>query len=233
MEEDRLSPQRAIDAVRKWYDNKLANNLLYSMMKGLDPSGGLYIKAISDTFYSDGQWHDLNDDGKITEDEQIKVKRINRERCLITLIAAAEQRAALGVHLGLGLMAKLSIGEVEDILLLTGMYAGVSKYLGGFKVLEVVNDTYQGLELRLRGHTPTKDPDIQKGYLEEDEDLAAFFPGDFRALAVGGVLQDGTTIDKGFGVASVVLFIIANRIHPPPVSWPSGIVTPNRMNEYW
>jgi alkylhydroperoxidase/carboxymuconolactone decarboxylase family protein YurZ len=74
----------------------------------------------------------------------LPVLPIDRERCLIALIAERRETLNLAVHIYMGLMNGLSPAEVANVLALTGIYGGISAYIRGIRVAE---QTFKVLEV--------------------------------------------------------------------------------------
>lgn len=65
---------------------------------------------------------------------------IDRERCLISILATRKERLNLAIHIYMGLMYGLSPAEVANTLALTGTYSGISDYIFGMSVAAATGD---------------------------------------------------------------------------------------------
>jgi len=82
-----------------------------------------YNAAVTHAFYGD-----LPSDTRSTR-EALSVQ--DRERCLIALLCSRGVPETLAVHIYLGLMEGISVEEVANILMLTGMYTGIDRFVTG------------------------------------------------------------------------------------------------------
>jgi hypothetical protein len=95
---------------------------------------GMYIEAVRNGFYN-----------RATE----LVPGRYRECAVVALLASQGADANLGYHLFIAAMVGISVNDVYDILLLTGIYAGVSRLTAALRVAratfdEVINAANQG-----------------------------------------------------------------------------------------
>jgi len=72
---------------------------------------------------------------------------VDRERCLIALIAGRRETLNLAVHIYMGLMTGLSPAEVANVLALSGVYTGLSAYVRGIRVADTTLKILAGLTL--------------------------------------------------------------------------------------
>jgi hypothetical protein len=61
---------------------------------------------------------------------------VDRERCLILLIASRQETLTLAIHIYMGLALGLTVAEVANVLALAGVYSGISAYVRGIRVAE-------------------------------------------------------------------------------------------------
>jgi alkylhydroperoxidase/carboxymuconolactone decarboxylase family protein YurZ len=89
--------------------------ILSSGIPGLDDRTTEYVHAIRSAFY----------EGSLT------LKPIDRERCLIALLASRDAGLNLAIHIYCGLMEDLSPQEIADTIFLGGIYTGVDRISDG------------------------------------------------------------------------------------------------------
>jgi alkylhydroperoxidase/carboxymuconolactone decarboxylase family protein YurZ len=86
-----------------------------------------YVTAVGDAFFGD-----LPEDTGPMWRSTLSIQ--DRERCVITLLASQRAVLELAIHVYLAVMEGLSPEEVANILMLTGMYAGLDSFSHGLRV---------------------------------------------------------------------------------------------------
>jgi alkylhydroperoxidase/carboxymuconolactone decarboxylase family protein YurZ len=122
---------------------------------------GEYVRAIADQFYGDLPPDDPPEHARIPRDA-LSVR--DRERCLIGILAVRDAKYNLAVHIYLALMNEVSPEEVANILLLAGMYGGVSTLTDG---LDVEVTTLKFLKALVDGCLPLTPPNVLVGLRPE------------------------------------------------------------------
>ncbi len=110
-----------LDALRQGYKREVMIQTARDTLSQIYPPGAGYIGAIMDSLYT-GE----------------PISPMDRERCIISLLATAQGQMPLAVHIYWGMMAGLSLDEVAHTFLLTGAYCGVDKYTTGLLTLQKV-----------------------------------------------------------------------------------------------
>jgi alkylhydroperoxidase/carboxymuconolactone decarboxylase family protein YurZ len=88
----------------------------------LHPGAGPYVEGIARALYPTGT-------------NVAPLAPVDRERCVLALLAARGGRFTLAMHVYVGLMEGLAAEEVAHILLLAGVYAGIGAFADGLQVL--------------------------------------------------------------------------------------------------
>lgn len=125
----------AAATLRATFSLDAVNHTLSALFaKGLADSGfvvdaasptGLYIEAISSGFYDRGS--------------QLLPGRY-RECAVVSLLASQGDGPNLAIHLFLALMTGISANDTYDLLLLTGVYAGVNRLTSSLKIAHLTFD---------------------------------------------------------------------------------------------
>jgi len=82
-----------------------------------DAPQGLFARAVEFAFYRQSR----------ANDGVAHVTAANRERCLVTLLAAHGNAFQLAVHVYVGLMEGITPEELADLVFLAGIYAGIAR----------------------------------------------------------------------------------------------------------
>ena len=85
-----------------------------------------YVTAVGDAFYGD-----LPEDTGPSWRSTLSIQ--DRERCVIALLASQYAELELAIHVYLAVMEGMSPEEVANILMLTGMYAGLDAFSKGLR----------------------------------------------------------------------------------------------------
>ncbi len=127
--ENILSSER-LAALRGAYNTPEGSGEMNAILRGTLPDlyarSKPYIDAILEIFY--GQ---LPDD---MHTDRPALSAPDRERCIIALLAVQHGGFVLAIHIYLALMLGLSATEIAHILLLAGVYGGVSTFAEGITV---------------------------------------------------------------------------------------------------
>ena len=92
-------------------------------LAGRYPGAAAIWEALRDGFYWPGEE---------------RLPPVDRERCIISLLAQQRANGELAIHFYWGLMEGLEVEEMADILVLAGHYAGISLYSNAIALLEQV-----------------------------------------------------------------------------------------------
>jgi alkylhydroperoxidase/carboxymuconolactone decarboxylase family protein YurZ len=103
-----------LEMLRTAYREQEVVQILSSGIPALDDRTAEYISSIRRAFY----------EGTAMEPKE-------RERCLIAVLASRDAGLNLAIHIYLGLMERLSPGEIADIIFLGGIYTGVDRISDG------------------------------------------------------------------------------------------------------
>lgn len=126
---DILTPN-ALAMLRTAYGNgDDMTRVLAAALPALYPPAREYVDAIGDAFYP------LQ--GAIPG----PLTAANRERCLVTLLAARGAKRNLAIHVYMALMAGIPAAEICHILLLVGAYAGVESLAGALATAKTTFET--------------------------------------------------------------------------------------------
>lgn len=121
-----LHPTR-LDALRAGYSDKALNELFDAVLPNLYKPSKKYIETILDAFD-----HNRPSDASPTRKA---LSPPDRERCIVALLASRGETFTLAMHIYTGLMVGLTPQEIANILMLTGVYAGVSTFTDGLLIL--------------------------------------------------------------------------------------------------
>jgi len=110
---------------RDAYDPVQMASVLGTFFAEAHPASLPYVAAIGSVFYA-------APDGEPAPRERLAA--VDRERCLVALLAARGSTVGLAIHIYLALMQGVSAGEVADILFLTGVYTGIDNFAEALKV---------------------------------------------------------------------------------------------------
>ncbi|MBX9606333.1 MAG: carboxymuconolactone decarboxylase family protein [Gammaproteobacteria bacterium] len=105
------------------YTSEEANDFLAKSLKTRAPYAHLLVDAIDQHFYSGSNGLPL------------RLPAPGRERVLVALLASRGATSALAIHVYLALAHGVELGEIEDILLLVGAYAGIDHFVAAQDVL--------------------------------------------------------------------------------------------------
>jgi alkylhydroperoxidase/carboxymuconolactone decarboxylase family protein YurZ len=83
------------------------------------PTADGFVGAIERAFYAGGA-----------------LTAANRERCIVALLAAREERHFLAIHVYLALMEGVAPEEIADVVFLSAVYTGVPALTRGIAVVE-------------------------------------------------------------------------------------------------
>ncbi len=114
---DQILTQDDLRKLRDGFDKEQLNAILGGTLPKVYPPATEYTDAIMSSFYSPSRSTELDD--------------VNRERCIITLLAAKDAGFTLAIHIYIGLMLEIPPNEIAHILMLVGTYAGVESFTGG------------------------------------------------------------------------------------------------------
>ncbi len=103
----------ALRDLRRAYDDTAMTNALGAALPARYPAAQEYVDAIAHAFYASPTGAPL------------PLAALDRERCLIAVLAARGARLNLAIHVYIGLMLGLPPTQICHILLLIGAYAGV------------------------------------------------------------------------------------------------------------
>jgi alkylhydroperoxidase/carboxymuconolactone decarboxylase family protein YurZ len=107
-----------LKTLRGRYDRDAMTNLLSSGIPRLDRHTIKYIHSIRKAFY-----------------DSSRLKPVDRERCLIGILASRDSGLNLALHIYIGLMEDLSPDDVADVIFLGGIYTGVDRISDGLDTL--------------------------------------------------------------------------------------------------
>lgn len=104
--------------LRRQYDQQSAGVVFGAVLPMLYPPVTDYIEAVGSTLYPEwGQGQPA-----------CPIKPADRERCLLTLLGSRQETLNLAVHIYLALVNEISPGEIAHILVLAGIYSGMSSF---------------------------------------------------------------------------------------------------------
>jgi alkylhydroperoxidase/carboxymuconolactone decarboxylase family protein YurZ len=130
---DHLPPLK-LEVLRRAYVRGDALALLNAVLPATYDNALEYSEAVADAFYG-GLPEDATPGWRATLSVQ------DRERCIITLLASRRAELELAIHIYLALMEHVSVEEIANILMLTGMYSGLDNFSRGLRVEAKVLDT--------------------------------------------------------------------------------------------
>ena len=108
-----------LEQLRAAYDPQLAVGAARAALTQADPAGEAYLGAFIEQMY---------------KPEPLAPR--DRERCMIVMLAARQERFTLAVHLYWGLMEGLELPEIKQTLVLGGGFTGISTYSMGLATLK-------------------------------------------------------------------------------------------------
>jgi alkylhydroperoxidase/carboxymuconolactone decarboxylase family protein YurZ len=109
------------------YTTALMTAAISSSLPALYPAAAPYLGGVMTSFYGD-----LPSDSIARERKELSL--LDRERCLIAILASQNDHGALAIHMYFALMEGLSSAEIAHILLLSGTYTGISHFSRGLFV---------------------------------------------------------------------------------------------------
>ena len=127
-------PLLKLEVLRRAYVRADAVAVLNAVLPATYDNALQYAQAVADAFYGN-----LPEDTSSGWRTTLSVQ--DRERCIITLLASRRAELELAIHIYLALMESVSIDEVANILMLTGMYSGLDTFSRGLRVEAKVLDT--------------------------------------------------------------------------------------------
>ena len=139
--QDYLSPAD-LKKLQGDYTRAEMDGLLKGVLPRIYEPSHEYLDAISHRFLGDLP----SDDAANRTRKTLSIQ--DRERCIISLLAARGENFTLGLHIYIALMEGISPEEVANILLLAGIYTGVDNLARGL-LTEVA--TLTGLKELLSG----------------------------------------------------------------------------------
>lgn len=107
---DRLDDTH-ITVLRQGYDEAMLRRAAVETVGGFFAPGGTWLDFVRDEIYGTD-----------------RMKPVDRERCLITLLASRPSPLTLGVHVYWGIAAGLSLDEIGQAIMLSGTYTGIDNY---------------------------------------------------------------------------------------------------------
>ena len=117
-----------LEVLRGGYNGVLMREATRKALNDAYPGGAGFINGLLDDLYQgEGLSH------------------LDRERCLIAVLAGRGEALTLGIHIYWGLMEGMSPDEVSHTLLLAGAYQGVPVYATGLLVLRKASAMLKGL----------------------------------------------------------------------------------------
>jgi alkylhydroperoxidase/carboxymuconolactone decarboxylase family protein YurZ len=118
-----------LKSLRTAYSDESADELLRDETPKLYGPAAAYFGAVVETYYLPAAAKfDANG-------ERTTLDPLDRQRVVIALQAATGQEAPLAIHIYIGLMLGLTVDEIANILLLTGVYSGVPNFFTGLGTL--------------------------------------------------------------------------------------------------
>ena len=122
-----LTPEE-LQALRGGYKNEVLREASRQALNGRNPAGADFVNGVIDTLYQ-GE----------------PLSHVDRERCLIAVLAGRQEPLTLAVHIYWGLMEGLGPEEVGHTLVLAGAYQGIPVYATGLLALEKTTAMLKGL----------------------------------------------------------------------------------------
>ena len=120
-----------LEVLRGGYNGVLMREATRKALNDAYPGGAGFINGLLDDLYQgEGLSH------------------LDRERCLIAVLAGRGEALTLGIHIYWGLMEGMSPDEVSHTLLLAGAYQGVPVYATGL----LGSSTWRSVARGLRRH---------------------------------------------------------------------------------
>ncbi len=142
---DQILTADDLSKLKRGFDKAQLNALLGGTLPKVYPPASGYIEAIMSGFYAQDRTTELDD--------------VNRERCIISLLAAKDAGFTLAIHFYIALMLDISPNEIAHILMLVGTYAGVESFTGGLPKLLKTQGALK--ELLISSDAPTV-PEVYK-----------------------------------------------------------------------
>jgi alkylhydroperoxidase/carboxymuconolactone decarboxylase family protein YurZ len=123
--------------LKKGYDREKVVKYMGNALPLLYEPSKAYISAITGTFTGD-----LPDED---EEGRDRLSRLDRERCIIALLASRGEESTLAIHIYIAMAEGVTPDEIANIILLTGVYSGVSNFTNGLGVLLKMTTVLRGL----------------------------------------------------------------------------------------
>jgi alkylhydroperoxidase/carboxymuconolactone decarboxylase family protein YurZ len=105
-----------LETLKKAYSSADMTKMLSSGMPALDEATQEYVTSIRDSFYG----------GSGTT-----MTTLDRERCLIAVLASRDGGFNLALHIYIALMEGLTPEQIADVIFLSGIYTGVDRISDG------------------------------------------------------------------------------------------------------
>jgi alkylhydroperoxidase/carboxymuconolactone decarboxylase family protein YurZ len=122
-----------IQSLRAKFSEDAMDAALTAALPAVYPVAQGYVQAIASAFAQN-----LPED--LASGPRLRLSAADRERILIALLGAREERVNLAVHLYYAVGLGIRLQEILHILLLTGVYTGIPAFASA---VEVVGDTFQ------------------------------------------------------------------------------------------
>ncbi len=120
--------------LRRQYDPRKAGEIFGGVLPQLYPPATGYIDAVGSTLYGDWQSGPTG-----------PLKPENRERCILTVLGSRQENRNLAIHIYLALMYGVSPAEIAHILVLAGIYSGISSFAHSIGIEVVTLTKLKGL----------------------------------------------------------------------------------------
>ena len=127
-----LAPDH-LAALRAAYSVDEMHRILGAFFPHVHPPTTEYIAAVMNAFYSEAPPDDA--------EPRPVLPAVDRERCLIAILAGRGADLNFAIHVYMGLMHGLTPEEIANVLFLVGVYTGVDNFAQGLKAELTVLET--------------------------------------------------------------------------------------------
>jgi len=115
-----------LDKLRGAYKPEEMSSILTTTLPDVYHASKGYIEAITHRFFGK-----LPPEAPRPGQPRKELSAEDRERCIVALLASRGEGFTLAVHIYMALMAGVSPQEIANIILLAGIYSGVSNFTDG------------------------------------------------------------------------------------------------------